>query len=292
MIRKGRNPINMLVIYSLLAVLVVFAACPMAWMFSTSIKPRTDIFKMPPQWIPENATFSHYQRIFFPTPEDAITTTSQTAKQFGLYFGNSVLISIVSSVLAVIVAAPAAYAFSRFSFPGKNAAYFGILVRNMFPLLVFLVPIFFLWTTLRLRNTYPGLIIAYLTFSLPLSIWLLKGFYDSIPPELERAARVDGCSRFGAFWRIILPLTTPGLAATAIYSFIQAWNEYAFALHLTDTSVMRTLPVGLTYFFTENTADWPGLMASALFISIPVVVVFLLLQRFFVSAITAGAVKA
>jgi multiple sugar transport system permease protein len=198
---------------------------------------------------------------------------------------------VASSVLAVVVAAPAAYAFSRFNFPGKEIAYFGILARNMFPLLVFLVPLFFLWTQLGLRDTYLGLILAYLTFSLPLSIWLLKGFYDSIPPELERAARVDGCTRFGAFWRIILPLTTPGLAATAIYSFIQAWNEYPFALHLTDSSTMRTLPVGLTYFFTENTADWPGLMAAAFFISIPVVFVFLVLQRYFVSAITAGAVK-
>jgi multiple sugar transport system permease protein len=292
MTKKGRNPFSVVVISSLAAVLVVFAACPLAWMVSTSIKPRSDLFKTPPQWIPQNATFEHYRRVFFPTEEDQMVTTSQTTKQFGLYFVNSVIVSVVSSILAVIVAAPAAYAFSRFSFPGKNVAYFGILVRNMFPLLVFLVPIFFLWTQLSLRNTYPGLIIAYLTFSLPLSIWLLKGFYDSIPPELERAARVDGCSRFGAFWRIILPLTTPGLAATAIYSFIQAWNEYAFALHLTDSSTMRTLPVGLTYFFTENSADWPGLMASATFISIPVVIVFLVLQRYFVSAITAGAVKA
>lgn len=291
MTKRRRNPWSVAVIYSLVALLAVFAACPMAWMISTSVKPRGDLFKTPPEWIPQNLTFEHYRRLFFPTPEDQITTTSQTSKQFGLYFANSLIVSVASAILAVIVAAPAAYAFSRFNFPGKNAAYFGILVRNMFPLLVFLVPIFFLWTRLGLRNTYAGLIIAYLTFSLPLSIWLLKGFFDSIPPELERAARVDGCSRFGSFWRIILPLTTPGLAATAIYSFIQAWNEYAFALHLTDTSTMRTLPVGLTYFFTENTADWPGLMASAVFISIPVVIVFLFLQRYFVSAITAGAVK-
>lgn len=291
MTKRRRNPGEMIIVYGLVLLLAVFSACPLAWMFSTSIKPRTDIFKVPPQWIPANPTFEHYQKIFFPTDELALTTTTETARQFGRYFFNSTLISVASSVLAVVVAAPAAYAFSRFNFPGKDLAYFGILVRNMFPLLVFLVPLFILWTTLGIRNTYFGLVLAYLTFSLPLSIWLLKGFYDSIPPELERAARVDGCSRFGAFWRIILPLTTPGLAATAIYSFIQAWNEYPFALHLTDSSTMRTLPVGLTYFFTENTADWPGLMAAAFFISIPVVVVFLVLQRYFVSAITAGAVK-
>jgi multiple sugar transport system permease protein len=291
MTKKRRNPGQIALVYGLLLLFSVFSACPLAWMFSTSIKPRTEIFRVPPQWIPANPTFIHYQKIFFPSPETQMLTTTETAKQFGTYFFNSTIVSVLSSILAVLVAAPAAYAFSRFRFPGKEIAYFGILVRNMFPLLVFLVPLFFLWTQLRLRNTYLGLILAYLTFSLPLSIWLLRGFFDSIPPELERAARVDGCTRFGAFWRIILPLTTPGLAATAIYSFIQAWNEYPFALHLTDSSTMRTLPVGLTYFFTENTADWPGLMAAAFFISIPVVIVFLVLQRYFVSAITAGAVK-
>jgi multiple sugar transport system permease protein len=144
---------------------------------------------------------------------------------------------------------------------------------------------------LRLQDTYAGLIIAYLTFTLPLSIWLLKGFFDGIPKELERAARIDGCTRFGAFVRIILPLTSPGLAATAIYSFIQAWNEFAYALTLTHSATMRTLPVGLAYFFTENTADWPGLMATAFTISVPVVIMFLILQRYFVAALTQGAVK-
>jgi len=291
MTKKRRRPWQVFIVYALVMLFAVFSACPLAWMFSTSIKPRTEIFRIPPQWIPANPTFIHYQKIFFPSPETQMTTTTETAKQFGTYFYNSTLVSVASSVLALLVAAPAAYAFSRFKFPGKNAAYFSILLRNMFPLLVFLVPLFFLWSQLGLRNTHLGLILAYLTFSLPLSIWLLRGFFDSIPPELERAARVDGCTRFGAFLRISLPLTTPGLAATAIYSFIQAWNEYPFALHLTDSSSLRTLPVGLTYFFTENTADWPGLMAAATFISIPVVIVFLMLQRYFVSAITAGAVK-
>jgi multiple sugar transport system permease protein len=147
-------------------------------------------------------------------------------------------------------------------------------------------------TALRLTNTYAGLIIAYLTFTLPLSIWLLKGFFDGIPPELERAARIDGCTRFGAFVRIILPLTTPGLAATAIYSFVQAWNEFPYALNLAYSTNMRTLPVGMTFFFSENQSDWTGLMATAVIISIPVIIIFMILQRYFVSALTQGAVKA
>jgi multiple sugar transport system permease protein len=281
---KARNNlIRIITTYTLLAILVVFSVVPMLWMISTSIKPRTQIFRNPPQWIPAEATLEHYERVLLPT--------TPTGQQFVRYFANSTLVSVASALLSVVVAAPAAYAFSRFAFPGKDTAYFAVLIRNMFPLVVFLIPLFFLMTNLRLRNTLFGLIVAYLTFGLPLSIWLLRGFFDGIPQELERAARIDGCTRFGAFIRIILPLTTPGLAATAIYSFTLAWNEYPFAQQLIDSSSLRTLPVGLTFFFTENTSDFPGLMATAVAISVPVVIIFLILQRFFVSALTQGAVK-
>lgn len=272
-----------IVIYVLLIAFAIFALVPMAWMFSTSIKVRWQIFQVPPRWIPETITFEHYERVILPT--------SQSGKLFGRYFVNSVIVSVATSVLSVVISAPAAYAFSRFHFPGKGAAYFGVLARNMFPLIVFLIPLFFMFSTFRLRNTYAGLIIGYLTFALPLAIWLLKGFFDSIPADLEEAAQVDGATRFGAFWRIVLPLTVPGMAATAIYAFITSWNEFPYALQLTDSPDMRTLPVGLAFFFTENTADWPGLMATAFVISIPVVIMFLVLQRYFVSALTQGAVK-
>ncbi len=161
----------------------------------------------------------------------------------------------------------------------------------MFPLVVFLVPLFQLMATLKLQNNYFGLVLAYLTFSLPLAIWLLKGFFDNIPVELEKAARIDGCTRFGAFFRVILPLTIPGIVATAIYSFIGAWNEYIFATTLTSDPKLRTLPVGQAYFLTENSSNWGALMAVSLVISIPVVAFFLLLQRYFIRALTEGAVK-
>ena len=161
----------------------------------------------------------------------------------------------------------------------------------MFPLVVFLVPLFQLMATLKLQNNYFGLVLAYLTFSLPLAIWLLKGFFDNIPVELEKAARIDGCTRFGAFVRVILPLTIPGIVATAIYSFIGAWNEYIFATTLTSDPKLRTLPVGQAFFLTENSSNWAALMAVSLVISIPVVAFFLLLQRYFIRALTEGAVK-
>jgi multiple sugar transport system permease protein len=255
----------------------------MLWMFSTSIKTTDEQFLIPPRWIPTTITAEHYMKIFYPTRRSGGT--------FGEYFFNSIYISVATTILALIVALPAAYAFSRFNFPGKNAAYFGVLARNMFPLIVFLIPIFTLMRILGWINTYTGLIVAYLTFTLPLGIWLLKGFFDGIPNELEKAARIDGSTRFGAFLRIIVPLTASGMTAAGINAFIQAWNEYGFARQLVETASMRTVPVGLAYFFTENVADWGGLMAAAFLFSIPVVVMFMVIQRFFIAALTQGAVK-
>jgi multiple sugar transport system permease protein len=143
----------------------------------------------------------------------------------------------------------------------------------------------------RLVNTHASLILTYLTFGLPLSIWLLKGFYDNIPVQLEQAARIDGASRFKAFLLVVMPLSAPGIIATAIYSFITAWNEYVYALTFLNDKSRLTLPVGLQRFFTEFASNWPGLMAASFIMSVPVVVLFLVLQKWFVKALTEGAVK-
>src|SRR5438477_713419 len=202
------------------------------------------------------------------------------------------IVSLATTALGVLVAVPAAYAFSRFQFPGRDLLFFAVLIRNMFPVVVFLIPLFILMRTLHLINTQWSLILTYLTFGLPLSIWLLKGFYDNIPVEFERAARIDGASRFQAFVRIVMPLSSPGIIATAIYSFITAWNEYVYALTFLNDKSRLTLPVGLQRFFTEFASNWPGLMAASFIMSVPVVVLFLMLQKWFVKALTEGAVKA
>jgi multiple sugar transport system permease protein len=191
----------------------------------------------------------------------------------------------------VVIAVPAAYAFSRFKFPGRTFLFFGVLLRNMFPAVVFLMPLFLLMRWLGLVNTHGSLILTYLTFGLPLSIWLLKGFFDNIPVELERAARIDGATRFKAFLLIVMPLSAPGIIATAIFSFIIAWNEYVYAYTLLNKESLMTLPVGIQRFFAEFAADWPGLMAASFIMSVPVVVMFLVLQKYFVRALTEGAVK-
>jgi multiple sugar transport system permease protein len=283
MSRKQRKIVHAIVVYALVGFLCVFAIAPMAWMLSTSLKTSAEQFLTPPRWIPQEPTLENYIRVLRPN--------RLSGTNFTVYFINSLFVSLATTILALIVALPAAYAFSRFEFPGKNVAYFAVLGRNMFPLIVFLIPIFTLMRVLGWINTYTGLIVAYLTFALPLAIWLLKGFFDGIPNELEKAARIDGSSRFGAFLRIIVPLTAAGMTAAGVNAFIQAWNEYGFARQLTESSNMRTIPVGLAYFFTENTADWGGLMASAFLFSVPVVLMFMIIQRFFIAALTQGAVK-
>jgi multiple sugar transport system permease protein len=266
-----------------LAFMLVFTVVPMIWMFSTSIKTEYASIEQPPRIIPAEPTFQQYTTLLSPA--------NPTGQQFLRYLRNSIWISTATTVLGVLVAVPAAYAFARFDFPGRQSLFFSVLVRNMFPVVVFLIPLFILMKNLHLVDTHLSLILTYLTFGLPLSIWLLKGFFDNIPPELERAARIDGASRFQAFWRIVMPLSTPGIVATAIYAFIQGWNEYVYARTFITSQDLMTMPVGLEKFFAEYAANWPGLMAASFIMSVPVVVLFLVVQRHFVRALTEGAVK-
>ncbi len=267
-----------------LTLLLLFAVLPMVWMLLTSIKTQFAAVQYPPEWWPHNPTLQNYTRLLSPS--------SDVGQEFLSYLLNSLWVSSATTVLGVIVAVPAAYAFSRFRFPGRDMLFYSVLLRNMFPGVVFLIPLFVMMRTFRLVNTEWSLILTYLTFGLPLSIWLLKGFYDNIPPQLEQAARIDGASRFQAFLRVVMPLSSPGIIATAIYSFVQAWNEYIYALTFLNSREKLTLPVGLQRFFTEYATDWPGLMAAAFIMSVPVVVLFLVLQRYFVRALAEGAVKA
>jgi multiple sugar transport system permease protein len=266
-----------------LALLTVFAMLPMAWMLSTSLKTQFAALQYPPEWIPSNPTLEQYRRLLSPE--------SEVGREFLQYAWNSIYISTITTVLGVVLAVPAAYAFSRFRFPGRNALFYAVLVRNMFPAVVFLIPLFIMMRWLRVVNTPISLILTYLTFGLPLSIWLLKGFYDNIPVQLEQAARIDGASRFKAFLLVVMPLSSPGIIATAIYSFILSWNEYVYAVTFLNDKDRLTLPVGLERFFTEYAANWPGLMAASFIMSVPVVVLFLVLQKYFVRALTEGAVK-
>lgn len=282
-IRRKPRDVWRLVGNTFLVVLTAFSALPMVWMLLTSVKSQFAALQYPPQWIPTSPTLEQYWRLLSPS--------SDVGREFLTYMLNSVVVSTATTVLGLVVAVPAAYAFSRFRFPGRNLLFYSVLLRNMFPAVVFLMPLFIMMRWLGLVNTHASLILTYLTFGLPLSIWLLKGFYDNIPAQLEQAARIDGATRFQAFLLIVMPLSSPGIIATAIYSFIIAWNEYIYALTFINDQSKMTLPIGLQYFFTEYATNWPGLMAASFIMSVPVVAMFLILQKYFVRALTEGAVK-
>lgn len=266
-----------------LFLLTLFAALPMLWMLLTSLKTQFAALQYPPEWLPSNVTLEHYERLLSPN--------SDVGPDFLRYMLNSLWVCTATTVIGVVIAVPAAYAFSRFRFPGRQLLFYSVLLRNMFPAVVFLIPLFIMMRWMGLVNTYTSLILTYLTFGLPLSIWLLKGFYDNIPPQLEQAARIDGATRFQAFLLVVMPLSAPGIIATAIYSFVLAWNEYVYALTFINDKHKLPLAVGLQHFFAEYATNWPGLMAASFIMSVPVILMFLVLQRYFVRALTEGAVK-
>jgi multiple sugar transport system permease protein len=266
-----------------LLLILIFTCVPMLWMLLTSVKTQFAAMQYPPQWWPAEPTLENYTKLLNPA--------NPVGNDFLRYMWNSFYVSVATTILGVGVAVPAAYAFSRFRFPGRTFLFFAVLLRNMFPAVVFLMPLFILMRWLGLVGSHGSLILTYLTFGLPLSIWLLKGFYDNIPIQLEQAARIDGATRFQAFFLIVLPLSTPGIIATSIFSFIGAWNEYVYAVTFLNKKEQLTLPVGIQRFFAEFATDWPGLMAATFLMSVPVVVLFLVLQKYFVRALTEGAVK-
>jgi ABC-type glycerol-3-phosphate transport system permease component len=262
------------------AILLVFTVVilfPFYWLLASSLKTPDQLLRIPPLWAPTAPTLDNFDRLL--------------RGPFPLWFQNSAVVASATTLLALTLAALAAYSFSRFPFPGSRVFSTLFLFVQLFPVAVVIIPLFILWTNLKLTNTYWSLIVTYLVFGLPISTWLLIGFFNAVPVELEEAAMIDGSSRLGALWRVTLPLALPGLAATAIYIFLLAWNEFFFALTFMSTTDMRTIPVGLSSFFGEHSVDWGLVMAGSVVASLPVVVLFGLLSRYFVQGLTSGAVK-
>ncbi|MBT9544808.1 MAG: carbohydrate ABC transporter permease [Candidatus Sericytochromatia bacterium] len=264
--------------YFVLVVASLIAVFPVFWIFSTSLKPAEEVLSPNLTIFPKTVTFANYEQVL-------------QGGMFWQWMFNSVMIALLTTVIGIILAATTAYAVSRFEFWGKKGVLFAFLVAQMFPGAILIVPLYNIMKDLGLLNTFTGLIIAYSTLSLPFCVWMLKGFFDAIPISLEEAAMIDGMSAFGTFIKIIVPLSLPGLAVTGFFSFITAWNEFMFALTFMTGESNYTLPVGLrTYVFEFNTA-WHLMAAGAIIVTIPVLVVFLVAQRFLISGLTAGGVK-
>ncbi|MFA9429499.1 carbohydrate ABC transporter permease [Egicoccus sp. AB-alg2] len=263
--------------YLVAAVVGLFSVFPLFWMVLTSIKPRAEIVTRDPVFWPSEFQWERYGDVL--------------ARGFTTYLGNSLFIATTVTVIGVLVAALAGYSLARFDLPLKRYLLLVVLATQMFPVVVLLIPFFAVMRQLDLLNSYTGLIITYMSFSIPLAIWILRGFFRGIPDELEDAALVDGCSRFGAMWRIVLPLAGPGIAACSIYVFIAAWNEFLFALTFTSSDDMRTLPVALQAFIGRDATDHGAIMAASTLFTLPVVSFFLFVHKRLTEGMVSGAVK-
>ncbi len=264
--------------YTLLLLAVVLILFPVFWMFSSSFKGPTELFARDMTLLPIVWSWENYVNVWFNTP-------------FPLYFWNSFYIAAITTFLTVAVSIYAAYAVARIRFRGRFAFGMLLLITQMFPHIMLVVPLFMIIRNMGLFNTHLALIVAYTAFSLPFSIWMLRSFFAAIPEELEDAAAIDGATLVGTLHKVILPLAGPGIAAVAMYTFIRSWNEFLFALVFLQSQALRTLPLGLASFQEEYTYRWDLMMAGASIVSLPVLFFFLLMQRFIVQGLLGGAVK-
>ena len=273
-----RCSVTAVISYSLLVVASVFALFPIFWMVSVSFRPNVDIFRSPIQFLPLHPTTDAYVHIFRNHP-------------LLRALANSYMVALAVTLLSLVLAVLAAYSFSRFDFHGNRILQMFIIGTQMIPPIALVVPYFIMIVTLKLYDTYQGLVATYTSFVLPFATLMLTSYFNTIPTELEEAAMVDGCSRLGSMVRIVLPNVLPGLVATGVYAFLLAWNEFLFAVVLTRGAAVRMITVAIAMLMGEHAYEWNVMMGLSILASVPLMVAFLFLQRYLVSGLTVGAVK-
>lgn len=266
--------------YVILALFLVITLFPFLWMLRTAITPRTAAFSLHPRLAPTMVTGSNFQRVI-----------SSPTIPFLQQFKNSMIVSFGTTALVILAGTWGAYALARLNFKGKRAFGFSVLLIQLFPGVLLIIPLFIVMVNIHLANSLLGLIITYTTINLPFVVWLLRGYFLSIPYELEDAARIDGTSYLGVIFRIVLPIAAPGIAAAATLAFVNSWNEFLFAYVLINDDAKRVLAVGLSSYIDQFSTDYSGLFAMATLTTLPVVIVFMLFQRYLVGGLASGAVK-
>jgi multiple sugar transport system permease protein len=264
--------------YAAVWIFVLVTMFPFFWQIITSLKPPNQLYKMPPDWFPSPVYLGGYIATF-------------TKHPFTIYLENSLIIAAATTLYCIIIGSLCAYAVARLNFSGKRIILMLVLAVSMFPSIAILSPLYILLRQFNLLNTFQGLIFPYTTHGLPLTIWVLASFFKEIPIELEESARIDGTTRLGAFWRVIVPLAAPGVFTTAILVFIAAWNEFLFAFSFMTKDIMRTVPVGIAMFPGEHDLPWGDLSAASVIVTVPLIIMVLLFQRRIISGLTSGAVK-
>jgi multiple sugar transport system permease protein len=283
---RSRRLIRKALLFALTIPLLAFIYFPILWLFSASISTRSELLSVPPHWIPQHPTFKNYLDILLPG-----ASSSEISRTMAITLVNSLKVASAVTLICLVVGALAAYALVRISFRYNQPIMMGILGTRMIPEVSLIVPLFILASRLQLIDKPVVLIITYLTFSLPFAIWLLAAFFQTIPVELEDAARIDGCSRLETLFRIIMPISTPGLVSTALFVFLLAWDEFFYALIFTNTLAAKTAPVAISEFVGRYVTDINAMMAGGMLVALPPVLLAIIFQRFIVSGLSAGAVK-
>lgn len=265
-------------VYGLGMFFVLFSTLPLLWGISTALKIPSEVYAFPPTWIPKTLTFENFISVV------------QNQNLIRAFF-NTLIIASGTTAVALVVGVLGGYGFARYKFPGRNGLLWAVLFTKLFPRVVVIVPFFVTLRNLQMMNSYQGLILVYLMVTFPVAIWLLKGFFDKIPVEIEEAAVIDGCNLPQLLWHVILPMSRPALVAVAMYSFILAWNEFLFALVFTNGLERRPLSIALAFFIDENGIRWGELMAASVVMSLPAVIVFTFAQKLLVRGLSDGAVK-
>lgn len=278
-------PAYQVLIYTLVVLIFLFTIVPFCWLIISSISIKTELLSVPPHWIPKNPTLRSYKEILF-----GGTRTTRAARYFKQAVGNSIIVAGSATVLCLVIGSIASYSFTRLRFRGRHSLLLMILATQMIPAVAIIIPIYVVMMTLRLLDTHLGLFITYSSFVLPLMIWIMMGYFQTIPIDIEDAARIDGCSRLGTLVRIVLPLAAPGLAATGIFAFIVAWNEFFLALILTEAAA-KTLPVLVSEFSTKFGADYVMMSTGGVLASLPPVILALTFQKYIIKGLTGGAIK-
>lgn len=265
---------------------LIFLYFPILWLFSASLSTQVELFAIPPHWIPQHPTLQNYLDIIFPN-----LAVSSVPRTFAVSLLNSLKIASSVTIICIVIGGLAAYALVRIPFKLNGAIQIGILGTRMIPEVSLIIPLFILASSLEMINKPIVLIITYLSFALPYAIWMMAAFFQTVPVELEEAARLDGCTRLGILIRVVMPISMPGLISTAMFVFLLAWDEFFFALIFTSTLAAKTVPVAIAEFVGRYTVNINGMMAGGIMAALPPVILALIFQRYIVSGMTAGAVK-
>ncbi|MDO4306580.1 MAG: carbohydrate ABC transporter permease [Eubacteriales bacterium] len=276
--KKTQSRVWHIMTYVILFAVIGIAILPAIWMLSTSIKNVTELYDIPIEIIPDEPTFANYV---------AVMQNSKMLKAFA----NSVIITVCVVGLTLLLSILAGYGFARFRFKGHGIMKVGLLFGQMIPGIVIIIPLYSLFTKMGLLDTRISLITADMALTIPMGVIMLSSFFEGVPKELEEAAKIDGCTGIGALFRVVLPVAKPGLISVAIYTFINAWEEFLFALNFTTSADKRTLPIAISMFSGEFSVDWGTTMAAAAVVALPVLCIFLLCNRYFVKGLSDGAVK-